>query len=50
MQVIRKPTSTDVWFTDNALKVGDVLTHKGYSIKVLGSTNNEMYIEVKKVG
>jgi hypothetical protein len=50
MQMIRKPTSTDVWFTDNALKVGDTLTHKGYSIKVLGSSNNDMFVEVKKVG
>lgn len=50
MQVIRKPTSTDVWFTDNALKVGEVLTHKGYSIKVLGSVNSDMYIEVKRAG
>jgi M6 family metalloprotease-like protein len=50
MQVIRKPTSTDVWFTDNALKVGDVLTHKGYSIRVVGGSNNDMYVEVKKAG
>ena len=50
MQMIRKPTSIDVWFTDNALKVGDVLTHKGYSIKVLASASDDMYIEVKKVG
>jgi M6 family metalloprotease-like protein len=50
MQVIRKPSSTDVWFTDNALKVGEVLNHKGYSIKVLGSLGNDMYVEVKKVG
>ena len=50
MQVIRKPSSTDVWFTDNALKVGEELNHKGYSIKVLGSLGNDMYVEVKKVG
>jgi hypothetical protein len=50
MQVIRKPTSTDVWFTDNALKVGDVLTYKGYSIRIVGSSNNDMYVEVKKAG
>ena len=50
MQVIRKPSSTDVWFTDNALKVGEVLNHKGYSIRVLGSLGNDMYVEVKKVG
>lgn len=49
MEIIRKSSSTDVWFTDNALKVGESLTHKGYSIKVLGSSNNEMYVEVKKV-
>lgn len=50
MQMIRKTSSTDVWFTDNALKVGENLTHKGYSIKVLGSANDDMYVEVKKVG
>jgi M6 family metalloprotease-like protein len=50
MEIIRKPNSTDVWFTDNALKVGDVLVHKGYSIKVVASSNNDMYVEVKKVG
>jgi M6 family metalloprotease-like protein len=50
MQMIRKPTSTDVWFTDNALKVGDTLTHKGYSIKVLAAAGNDMYVEVKKAG
>jgi len=50
MEIIRKPTSTDVWFTDNALKVGDTLTHKGYTIKVLGSSNKDMYVEVKKAG
>ena len=50
MQAIRKPSSTDVWFTDNALKVGEELNHKGYSIKVLGSLGNDMYVEVKKVG
>lgn len=50
MEIIRKPGSSDVWFTDNALKVGEVLTHKGYSIKVLGSSNYEMYVEVKKAG
>jgi hypothetical protein len=50
MQIIRKPTSTYVWFTDNALKVGDTLTHKGYSIKVLGAAGTDMYVEVKKAG
>lgn len=50
MQIIRKPTSTDVWYTDNALKVGETLTHRGYSIKVLGAAGNDMYVEVKKVG
>lgn len=48
MQVIRKSGSSHVWFIDNALKVGDVLVHKGYSIKVVDSSNNEMYVEVKK--
>jgi M6 family metalloprotease-like protein len=50
MQVIRKQGSSHVWFIDNALKVGEVLTHKGYSIKVLGASKNEMYVEVKKEG
>jgi M6 family metalloprotease-like protein len=50
MQVIRKPTSTDVWFADNALKVGDTLTHKGYSIKVLAAAGDDMYVEVKNAG
>jgi M6 family metalloprotease-like protein len=50
MQVIRKPTSTDVWFTDNALKVGETLTHMGYVIKVLAAAGNDMYVEVKKAG
>ncbi len=50
MQMIRKPTSTDVWYTDNALKVGETLTHRGYSVKVLGAAGNDMYVEVKKVG
>ncbi len=50
MEIIRKTSSTDVWFADNALKVGDVLTHKGYSIKVLGAAGDDMYVEVKKVG
>jgi hypothetical protein len=50
MQLIRKPSSTNIWFTDNALKVGEQLDYRGYSIKVLGSLDNDMYIEVKKVG
>ncbi len=50
MQIIRRSSSTDVWFSDNALKVGDELAYKGYSIKVLGSSDKDMYVEVKKVG
>ena len=50
MQLIRKTSSTNIWFTDNALKVGEQLDYRGYSIKVLGSLDNDMYIEVKKVG
>lgn len=50
MEIIRKPGSSNVWFIDNALKVGEFLTYKGYSIKVLGASNNEMYVEVKKQG
>jgi hypothetical protein len=50
MQIIRKPGSTDVWFTDNALKVGESLSHRGYSIKVLGASGSDMYVEVKKQG
>jgi hypothetical protein len=50
MQIIRKAGSTDVWFTDNALKVGESLSHRGYSVKVLAAIGNDLFVEVKKVG
>lgn len=50
MQIIRKQSSTNVWFIDNALKVGETLNYKGYAIKVLGSSKDDMYVEVKKEG
>lgn len=48
MKVIRKPGSSDIWFRDNALKVGESLTYMGYTIKVLDKNNDDYYVEVQK--
>ncbi len=48
MQMVRKMGSSDIWFRDNALKVGESLTHLGYSIKVIAEFENDYYIEVSK--
>jgi len=48
MRLIRKPGSTDNLFRDNALKVGESLTHLGYTIKVIGESGRDMYVQVKK--
>ena len=49
MRIIRKSGSSNIWFQDNALKVGDSLTHLGYSIKVVGSSGDQYFVEVQKV-
>ena len=48
MKMIRKAGSSNIWFQDNALKVGDSLTYQGYSIKVIGKAGDQMYVEVSK--
>ena len=48
MRLIRKAGSTDKLFRDNALKVGESITHLGYSIKVIGQSGKNMYVQVKK--
>jgi M6 family metalloprotease-like protein len=48
MRLIRKAGSTDNLFRDNALKVGESITHLGYSIKVIGQSGKNMYVQVKK--
>jgi M6 family metalloprotease-like protein len=50
MRIIRKAGSKDVWFKDNAMKNGDSITHLGYTIKVVGSSGSNYYVEVSKQG
>lgn len=48
IKMIRKSGSSNIWFQDNALKNGDSLTHLGYSIKVVGQSGDQYFVEVKK--
>jgi M6 family metalloprotease-like protein len=47
-KIVRKSGSQDIWFQDNALKVGQSLNYLGYSIKVVGNSGDQLYVEVKK--
>ena len=48
VKIVRKSGSEEIWFQDNALKVGQSLNHLGYSIKVVGNSGDQLYVEVSK--
>jgi hypothetical protein len=48
VKLVRKSGSEEIWFQDNALKVGQSLNHLGYSIKVVGNSGDQLYVEVSK--
>ena len=50
MRLIRKTGSTDNLYRDNALKVGESITHLGYEIKYLSQLGGNAYVQVKKIG
>lgn len=50
MRLVRKVGSTDNLFRDNALKLGESITHLNFTIKVVGQSGENMYVEVLKQG
>ena len=48
MQMVRKEGSTDIWYRDNALQVGDKLSYLGYTIKALNKSGDDFFVEVSK--
>jgi M6 family metalloprotease-like protein len=49
MRIVRKVGSTDNLFRDASLKNGESLIHSGFLIKVVGSVEKNLYVEVQKV-
>jgi M6 family metalloprotease-like protein len=50
MRLIRKKGSSNILFRDNALQNGDSLTYRGYTIKIVGESGKNKYVEVSKQG
>lgn len=50
IRIIRKNGSSNVWFQDNALKAGESLNYLGYSVKIVGASGDQYFVEVQKVG